>query len=125
MKTFKPFDLEAAKAGEPLVTRDGRKARLLAHVPEFEEEHRVIFAIEGEGHAMSYSESGVYVHDEASDFDLFMAPKTRTVFVNLYRFKKDGIWDFYGSQFDTAEAAGKGADIERALAIAVPVEITE
>ncbi len=27
---FKPFDLEAAKAGAPVMTRDGRPARILA-----------------------------------------------------------------------------------------------
>lgn len=27
---FKPFDLEASKAGAPVMTRDGRPARILA-----------------------------------------------------------------------------------------------
>ena len=31
---MKPFDLEAAKAGAPIVTRDGRSAKFIAHVAE-------------------------------------------------------------------------------------------
>lgn len=29
-----PFDLEKAKAGHPLITRDGREAKFIAHVPD-------------------------------------------------------------------------------------------
>ena len=31
---MKPFDLEAAKRGEPIVTRGGEAAKFIAHVPD-------------------------------------------------------------------------------------------
>lgn len=80
-----PFDLARAKAGEPIVTRDGRKVRFLAHAPELEDLNRVVVAIEGDRSAESFYENGCYIFDEDWANDLFMAPKPkRTVWVNVW-----------------------------------------
>lgn len=70
---MKPFDLEAAKRGEPIVTRDGRKAKFVAHVPEAYEAYSVIVFIEGNPATVSYSTRGTYTKED-HECDLFMAP---------------------------------------------------
>lgn len=69
---MKPFDLEAAKRGEPIVTRDGRKAKFIAHVPEASEGFRVVAFIAEEPSCSSYAENGQYVAALQSSCDLFM-----------------------------------------------------
>lgn len=81
---MKPFDLEAAKRGEPIQTRDGRKARFIAHVPECHQLHRVLALVDGETFVQAFTEAGRYAKRDDSAEDLFMAPKKRTVWVNLY-----------------------------------------
>lgn len=80
---MKPFSLEQAKAGAPLVTRDGREAVFIAHVPEARESDRIVFRV-GERIYTSY-ESGAYDSVGGSDFDLdlFMALVKRKVWLEL------------------------------------------
>ena len=55
---MKPFDLEAAKAGAPIVTRDGRPAKFIAHVAEAHPSQRLLVLIDGTVHTKF--ESGKY-----------------------------------------------------------------
>lgn len=82
---MKPFNLEAAKRGEPITTRDGRSVRFLAHVPEVREDCRVVVFIDASTCVTSYSEDGRYNYPDPAvrGCDLVMAP--RVVWVNLYR----------------------------------------
>lgn len=81
---MKPFDLEAAKAGAPMVTRDGRPAKFIAHVAEAHPSQRLLVLIDGVVHTKF--ENGKHASSPAilSNSDLFMAPVKRTVWVNLY-----------------------------------------
>lgn len=81
---MKPFDLDAAKRGEPIQTRDGRLVKFIAHVPEaFATDYKVLALLDGETH--EYTEEGAFISKQMQrDRDLFMAPKKRTVWVNLY-----------------------------------------
>jgi hypothetical protein len=109
---MKPFDLEAAKAGAKLVTRDGRLARFVAHLPECDRLYRVIVLIDGDAAATALADDGRFcAHQDKQD--LFMAPERLTRFVNLF---PDGVayW------FDTEAEARAGLNA-RALKIAVPV----
>lgn len=74
MTELRKFDLQAAKNGAPLITRDGRNARFLAHVPEASEELRVIAYCDGEQAAREYGETGIYMERRICDCDLFMKP---------------------------------------------------
>jgi hypothetical protein len=109
----KPFDLEAAKAGKPLITRNGQRARFVAYVPEAREDFRVIAHVHTDNSSTLYHECGLYMRGEESPDDLFMAPETRTVYANIFR---GGTCDWY----DTEEEARAGLNA-RALKIAVPV----
>jgi len=53
---MKPFDLEAAKRGEPIVCRDGTPAKFVAHVPEKIGEDTVLVLMRGAVH--TYYENG-------------------------------------------------------------------
>ena len=109
-----PFDLEAAKAGAPLVSRDGRKARFLAHIPEASlPDGRVAAFIEGNGGATNHYENGRILRRADSNGDLFMAPKPkRTVWVNVYPSM---------TQYDS-EAEARSLAVRHRIAT-VPVEI--
>ncbi len=83
--SMKPFNLEEAKAGKPLVTRDGRKARFIAHVPECTASWRVVAHIFGSGTTNSFSEDGKLLSPSENSLDLFMATERREGWVNVYK----------------------------------------
>lgn len=68
---MKPFDLEAAKRGEPLVTRNGGKAKFVTYVPEANYE-KVIALIDDE--LFMFYENGTRCRNSEYAVDLFMAP---------------------------------------------------
>ena len=71
-----PFNLEAAKKGANLVTRDGRKARFIAHVPEVEDGFRVVAMIEGNHLITIHREDGRASDSIPFRADLFIKPST-------------------------------------------------
>jgi len=80
---MKPFNLEAAKRGEPLVTRDGRKATYVGYVEGIN--YPLVVHIDGNADVNVASKEGRAFHALGDSLnDLFMAPKKRTVWVNLY-----------------------------------------
>lgn len=104
---FKPFDLEAAKAGAPVMTRDGRPARILAFDVE-NAGYPVVAAIKtstGECERVElFTEQGQFDEDTKEDNrDLFMAPIKHRAWVNVY---KGGYYQI-GSLFDTEAEAIK------------------
>lgn len=115
---MKPFDLEAAKAGAPLVTRDGRPAKFIAHVAEAQPSQRLLVLIDGG--VYTKFESGKYSNSPArvSPNDLFMAPVKRTVWVNLYEY---GSARWHVIEQDANDCAGS----DRLGGRAWPIEIEE
>ena len=115
---MKPFNLEAAKAGAPLVTCNGRPAKFIAHVAEAQPSQRLVVLIDGG--VYTKFESGGYSKNPAhvSSYDLFMAPVKRTVWVNLYG-GCAAIWH------DTEERADDGTHGNRLGGRAWPIEIEE
>lgn len=123
---LKPFDLEKAKEGAPLITRDGRKARFVAHVPEANAANRLIVYIEGMFHAQSCFANGRHnptEHD--SEYDVFIAVKKRAAYVNIYTDNHGyRVWQDY----DNLHLAQLNAPTTKGweyLAIGLPVEIEE
>ena len=115
---MKPFDLEAAKAGAPLVTRDGRPAKFIAHVAEAHPNQRLLVLVGGA--VCRHFEGGRCMLNpgDESPYDLFMAPVKRTVWVNLYEYG-EATW------FSTKEIADGGALSDRHGGRAWPIEIEE
>lgn len=116
-----PFDLARAMAGEPIVTRDGRKARFVAHVPEAKTQKFVAF-VDGQGLATSFSESGHFNHPDHEHFlDLFMAPKPkRTVWVNVWCLGGDVGGGVHASKEHAILTAENNGEY---VHIAMPIEI--
>ena len=125
MKT-KPFDLLAAINGAKLVTRDGRDARFIAHVPEVKDGFRVVAMIEGNPRIIVHREDGRASGSIPFREDLFIKPATIKIGDMevpepcreplemgqkywLVAFEKDYIFDFGwegdGSDFDWLKAA--------------------
>ena len=98
--TMKPFDLEAAKRGDPIVTEDNEKVLFIGL-----DSNGNVVAEDSEGWLIKYRTTGI-----------FMAPKKRTVWVNLYQI-------FYTEE--NADAADTISDRQRFGGKAYPVEIEE
>ena len=113
---MKPFDLEAAKRGEPLITRDGREAHFIAHTDKVASADKVMAVVSGDWRA--FTEQGERCSGAVSTLDLFMAPKKRTVWVNLYR-------NYAAIGYDTEERADDGVQGDRIGDRAWPLEIEE
>lgn len=109
--TYKPFDIEAAKAGAPLICRDGTPAKFIAHVPEADSSYQVAALIRGEIYA--FSAIGCYCNTKANE-DLFLAPVKRKAWVNIYE---------DGNRHETKELADQRAISHRIAC--VEVEYTE
>lgn len=82
---MKPFNLERALAGDPVVTRDGQKVAEIAHLPSSGGKKTVVYA-RNNGYRWVTTQGKSLSIDAESDDDLFMAPKQVTVtrWVNLY-----------------------------------------
>lgn len=113
-----PFDLESAKAGAPLVTRDGKPAVFIAHDMGADKKWRVLVRIFGNDAATFYDENGWSLYSKSDD--LFMAPKPkRTVWVNLFR----GAYAYHFADEASARNSAANSNKEEILAIAIPIEI--
>ena len=83
---LKPFDLEAAKAGKPVCTRDGRKARIICF--DRNDLYPIVALIECEdGKEMvgAYSKEGQTEIYEIKGTDLMMLPEKKEGWVNVYK----------------------------------------
>lgn len=88
-KKLKPFDLEKAKAGAKLVTKDGRPVRIICWDKLDDDNTYPIVALvkdkDGtEEEIETYSLDGACVVEQEHDLDLFMAPTTVVRWVNLH-----------------------------------------
>lgn len=84
---MEPFNLELAKQGHPVCTKDGRQARIVSF--DIDNDNYPIIALikkeKGKEDVQSYTINGDYYRDETvSDFDLFMVGEKKTGWVNIY-----------------------------------------
>ena len=99
---LKPFDLQKAREGKPVCTRDGRKARIICfdRVGDFP-----IVALTDD---REYKEEGVNLYDingKGSNecFDLMMLPERKDGWVNVYN--SLGVVTFSHNPYDTKKEA--------------------
>ena len=83
---LKPFDLEAAKAGKPACTRDGRKARIICFDLK-NEEYPIVAAVGNDSSEtlFSYTTNGEIADGIESDKDLMMLPEKKEQRSQEYR----------------------------------------
>lgn len=97
---MKPFDLEKALAGDPIVTRNRKPC---AQVHEFECNNELCIAGVVDGEIKTFTKEGVFHPGRETNFDLFMAPKVREYWVNVYR-NKNGSLEM-GAEYESEEKA--------------------
>lgn len=109
---LKPFDLEAAKAGAKVITRDGRPVRILCFDRK-DNQCPIVGLVSreyGEG-LVSFAEDGRYIPDAVSSSDLFMAPEKHEGYVLVIRCK-DGVvlGDYVYETYEDAEKSISNPD---------------
>ena len=91
---LKPFDLEAARSGKTVCTRDGRKARIICFDSINKGNYPIIALIEDKGYEslFYYNENGE--SNIGTDFNLMMPPEKHEGWVNIYKLKSPAYKDF-------------------------------
>ena len=85
---LKPFDIQKAREGKPVCTRDGRKARVLCYDFKQNEEYPILVAVEnkdGKECALLYSNDGISEMYKSSNNELVMSPEKKEGWVNVYK----------------------------------------
>ena len=112
-KNLKPFDLEEAKAGKPVCTRDGRKARVICFDMNSFNNHIIVALIteeNGTESIYSYTSEGKWKETKTEN-DLMMLPEKKEGWINIY----NADTTFYyvdGRVFETKDEAVKEAKEE-------------
>lgn len=115
MSNLKPFNLEKALAGDSVVTRNGVKVEKLVYLPEGSKES-CVWVFNHQCCLCATSASGAALFSPG--FDLFMAPKTVTKYVNFY---KDGGSSSFLTEIAAKQSADRILPLFELEAIAVPV----
>ena len=91
---MKPFNLEEAKAGKPVCTRDGRKARIICF-DRNAARYNIVALVECSGFPNKEEEIKVYANNgryfdtvEESPCDLMMCPEKKEGWVNIGKYSK-------------------------------------
>ena len=90
LSNLKPFSLESAKAGKPVCTRDGRKARIICFDAEGNKPLIVLSKIDGKEVILRYTEKGQsdnFHSPTPREDDLMMLPEKKEGWVNVYKSK--------------------------------------
>lgn len=109
-KSMKPFDLAKAKAGAPVITRNGCTARIICFDRADDDGYSLVALLQldkGIERVTTHTDQGRYCKEPGNDYDLFMAPVKREGWVNIYRSAPGGAQDCYPQPliFNTREEA--------------------
>lgn len=107
---MKPFDLEAAKSGKPVCTRNGRKARIICF--DLKNGNYPIVAAIGNDCSealFNYTIKGEIIPGVKSEKDLMMLPKKKEGWINIYLERDAGSHRKGGWIYDNEEEAVKVA----------------
>lgn len=133
---LKPFDLEAAKAGKPVCTRDGRKARIICFDAKRKDGKNIMALIPSKEYPgfedlVAYPNNGNYHGGHENDGDLMMLPEKKEGWVNIYnrnrpRTSSKNCYIMTGvSVFETKEGAISYIDKDKEYIDTVKIEWEE
>ena len=110
---MKQFSLEEYRqdTSKEVVTRDGRKARIICTNAKSGYPVVALIAEEGSGHEdiQTYTMDGVSYIGDQSSYDLFFsAPEKHEGWINIYKFSREGS-AYYGSTIWPTEEEAKSA----------------
>ncbi len=109
-----PFDLQRALAGDAVVTRDGRPVLQVLHFDKVPREHLYCVAalvidnpdeMNEDGSIETFGINGEYELGSENDEDLFMVPKTKTYWANVYQHYADRRGFTIGDSHETEDKA--------------------
>lgn len=88
---MKPFDIEKAKAGHPVCTRNGRKARIICFDAKSYKKGEEIIALvtkpDGSEYVEYYTQDGRFSDSKEDMDDLMMASEKKTGWINIYPYR--------------------------------------
>lgn len=88
---LKPFDIQKAREGKPVCTRDGRKVRIICFDRKYlyDGQDFSIVALVNEGtyseSVYSYTKDGLFEPGKCHNYDLMMLPEKKEGWVNVYK----------------------------------------
>lgn len=100
---LKEFDLEAAKAGKPVCTRDGRKARIICFDAKGNNPIVALIYDCKKEIVLQYLENGRSFVDEISNYDLMMLTKKKEGWVNIFKDFEDTVCCVYPTEKEALE----------------------
>lgn len=105
---LKEFDLEAAKAGKPVCTRDGRKARIICFDAKRKDGKNIMALIPSKEYPgfedlVAYPNNGNYHGGHENDGDLMMLTKKKEGWLNIYKDFEDRICCIYKTKEEALE----------------------
>ena len=118
---LKPFDLEAAKAGKPVCTRDGRKARVICFDAKCNKPIVALIYDCNKETVFQYLENGRFFVDQIDKYDLMMLPQKKEGWINIYKDFEDTVCCAYL----TKEDALKNRSIEDGYITTIKIEWEE
>lgn len=118
---LKPFDLEAAKAGKPVCTRDGRKARIICFDAKCNKPIVALIYDCNKETVLQYLENGRFFVDQIDKYDLMMLPEKKEGWINIYKDFEDTVCCAYL----TKEDALKNRSIEYGYITTIKIEWEE
>ena len=113
MKT-KPFNLEAAQAGDPIQSKAGKAYTFVAHVPQARNDQKVV-VVDNDGILECRFANGQLCLTSACTSDLVMAPKKKELWINIYG-------TTHAIPYPSKEAADKNAYETRLACVRVEYE---
>jgi hypothetical protein len=119
---YKKFDLEAAKNGAPVITRDGKPARIICFDLKYGKYPLGVAVDYGEHEDIkTYSVDGVFrVGRKDNKLDLSMAPVKKKGWINIYPPSTDSRQVAYISNaFATVDDANEAATSDRIACIEI------
>lgn len=125
---MKPFNLEEAKAGKPVCTKDGRPARIICFDRKSNEGYPIVALITNSNNnedISTYNTAGKFYHAGPSDLDLFMVSKKHEGWTNLYKDRDNPSKIFSGYYIYNSEQAAKEASNASQYIATVKIEWEE
>lgn len=116
---MKPFDLEQALAGKPVVTRNGLPVPDVHLFGNASGKFCVGAVIKGE--VFLFTLEGKTSLSGESELDLLMSPEKRMVWLNIFDDLKT--LEYIAVGFNSRESAGKDPSSRYARFVAIPVEV--
>ena len=87
---LKPFEIQKAREGKPVCTRDGRNVRIIAFDAKRKDEKNIIALVPSKDYPgfedlIAYPNNGNYYGGHENDGDLMMLPEKKEGWVNVYK----------------------------------------